>query len=512
MRREKIPQFKTFFGKANYGNAIASLDGILEYVNDYFAHVHGYEADELIGRHISVLHSKRQMAEVVTIVEEFKHTGTVGPLEVGHVHRDGTEFPMLMLGFIKEDSKGQPVSMVVSAIDVTRKKELEDQLQQAVKMSAVGTLASGIAHDFNNILGAMMGYTQMAMEGISTENQAYQDLEKVLQSGERAADLVRQILLFSRRQKQELVPVQLSFLVKEMGRMLRSSMPAEVEIVLDVDDECPSVTVDPSQIHQVLMNLCNNAKRAMYERSGVIRIGLQQKKLETIQSNGFPSLPAGEYQEITVTDSGVGMDEERLSQLFDPFYTSQTVGEGTGLGLSVAQGIVQNHKGSIFVESSKGKGAMFTVLLPVQQDVKSLKKDATEAGGSGRAGKHIILLVDDEENLLKLIDRMLSGLGYRVSSFTDGKEALSAFSAHPETFDLLLTDISMPGMGGRELADELLEQRPELPIIFCTGAYDVDESENICNGSESILYKPVSKEQLMATVREVLADGSNSGC
>ena len=408
-----------------------------------------------------------------------------------------------------EQKDGRTARVFGNIIDITERKnaeaekaKLEFQLRQAYKMEAIGTLAAGIAHDFNNILTAIMSNTELSLLFMPANHKIRKNLEQILKSGNRARDLVRQILTFSRRTDIEPRPVDMVLLVEEGIKFLRASLPPSVEIKQDINRIQGSVLADSTQLHQVMINLCTNAVQAMPEAGGILTVSLKPVELDPEQTAEFADLKPGAYQRLTVADNGHGIDQETLERIFDPFFTTKETGQGTGLGLALVHGIVKSHKGAITVSSRPNQGTTFHVYLPWH---KSLNPENNLAVNNPVGGKEHILLVDDEEPLVEVIREILEHLGYRVSSFVSGREALRAYKENPFGFDLVITDESMPRMSGSQLARELLSLRPDQPIILCTG-YSEAISEGLAReiGISAFLMKPITISELGRTIRGLL--------
>jgi two-component system cell cycle sensor histidine kinase/response regulator CckA len=407
------------------------------------------------------------------------------------------------------DHQGAVVGAIQCAQDVTDRLHLQRQLQHAQKMEAVGTLAGGIAHDFNNILTAVMGFTEMALSKVPTERLARRDLERVLDAGARARDLVRQILAFSRPTELERRPILVSPLVKEALKLLRSSLPTTIDIQQDIviSREEGVVLGDPTEIHQVLMNLCTNAAHAMRAKGGKLSVELAGGVADASLVSRYPDLRPGPYVRLTVSDTGHGIDAAVMERIFDPYFTTKAPGEGTGLGLSVVQGIVKSYGGAITVDSKPGKGSTFHVFLPRIEEVIAPEAESVEVAATG---DERILFVDDEKALVDLGKQMLEALGYRVTAKTSSVEALETFRADPDAFDVVITDMTMPAPTGMELAKELMAIRPDIPIILCTGFRDlVDGKQCKAIGVRELLLKPYLRTDLARTIRKVLDQSSS---
>ncbi len=405
--------------------------------------------------------------------------------------------------------EGEP-ALLSTILDITERKQaeeerkrLEDWLRQSQKMEAIGTLAGGIAHEFNNVLMVMIGFTQMAIDDISPATPLYQNLQEVLTAGKRAKDLVRQILTFSRKSDHKRIPVPLPSLVHATLTLLRASLPTTIAIQQHIAPEAGAVLADPTQIHQILLNLCTNAEHAMREMGGILAIGLDHVEVDDAFAVSRPELQVGPHVRLTVRDTGHGMPPEVVERIFDPFFTTKGIGEGTGMGLAIVHGIVTSHGGAITVESRPGHGTTFAVYLP---RITAAAESEVYPEMSLPHGTGCILFVDDEETLARLGQGMLQRLGYDVVARTSSTKALEAFRAMPERFDLVITDQTMPHMTGEMLVKELQRIRPDIPIILCTGFSHVMHAEKAqALGIEAFLMKPVIARDLAVTIQQVLA-------
>jgi CheY-like chemotaxis protein len=372
-------------------------------------------------------------------------------------------------------------------------------------MEAIGTLAAGIAHDFNNILTSIVGNTEMALDQMPAEDPVRRNIERVRQSGFRATDLVKQILTFSRQAEQERKPVLLAETVKEVFNLLRSTLPSTIDIrtTIDIDPSESIVLADSTQLHQVMMNLCTNAAHAMRAEGGVLAISLDEVMADASLVSRYPDLKPGPHVVLTVSDTGQGMDSATVGRIFDPYFTTKKPGEGTGLGLSVTLGIVQSHSGAISVYSEPGQGARFKIYLP--KAVTKVDHVATEVKTPLPKGNERILFVDDEQLLVDMAQEMLQPLGYQVAAGTNSIETLERFKAEPLAYDLVITDMTMPGLTGRELARALLAVRPDIPVIMCSGFTEfVNAEEARKAGIREFLMKPYTTVSLAKTVRKAL--------
>ena len=396
------------------------------------------------------------------------------------------------------------ISMIHVARDITDLDDLERQLRQAQKMESIGTLAGGIAHDFNNILSPILGYVEIALETTPPENPLWADLQKVLLAANRARELVKQILAFSRQSESKIEPLKIQFVLKEALKLLRSSIPSNIEIKENIDPNCSAIMADPTNIHQVLMNLCTNAYQAMLETGGAIRVSLAGVEIGSNDLINKIELIPGPYVLLEVSDSGPGIPREIIDKIFDPYFTTKGKEKGTGLGLAVVHGIVKTYKGAITVYSEPGKGSVFRIYFPSIVEDSALVKSVNNVTPLPR-GKERILVIDDEEMIASMFEKMLRGLGYKISVFTNCEDALMAFKTQPDNYDLIITDMTMPKITGDRLAEEILSVRPGMPIILCTGfSYLVSKEKAHELGIRKYLTKPVLKKDLAIAVREVL--------
>ena len=407
---------------------------------------------------------------------------------------------------------GVPAKVLGVIQDVTEqheaekeRKHLEAQLQQAQKMEAIGTLAGGIAHDFNNILGGIIGYAELAKMKVPEGSNVIAYLDKMIKSSDRAADLIKQILTLSRQHKQGQRPVQVRHIVQETLNLLRATLPTTIEIRKDLAKDAGVVNADPTQMHQVIMNLTTNAGHAMQKNGGLLEVALANVELDYPSASKHLDLAAGSYLRLTVSDTGHGMTAETLERIFDPYFTTKDTGEGTGLGLSVVQGIVKTHGGTITVYSEMGKGTTFHVYLPIILDEERAEKESEEPLPTG---SERILFIDDEEVLVETGGQILKQLGYEVVTKISSVQALELFRAAPDRFDLVITDMTMPHMTGDKLARDLMKIRPDIPVILCTGHSRLVSEEKAKDiGIRAFVMKPLVMRNLAETVRKVL-DGT----
>jgi len=393
--------------------------------------------------------------------------------------------------------------MYVTAFnDVTERTAMESRLRQGQKMEAIGQLAGGIAHDFNNILSAVIGYTDLALIQTSNNPTLHDDLTQVRSAANRATNLVKQILTFSRRQQQEKLPLQAFIVIKEALKLLRASIPTTIEIRQDIANEA-AILADPTQIHQMVMNLCTNAYHAMKERGGVLAVTLHEAEIEQAVTDCGTELPPGRYLKLSVSDTGCGMGKDILSRIFEPYFTTKDKDTGTGLGLAVVHGIVKEHQGKISVYSEPGQGTTFNVYLPMVHQVAP-ETGPTLVPPRARANERI-MVVDDEASIREMICRFLTNAGYRVDPFANGREAWLALQHTPEDWDLLLTDQTMPEMTGDVLAAKALTLKPGLPVIICSGFSEIiNDKRAQALGVKAYLQKPVSASALLSVMAKAL--------
>jgi signal transduction histidine kinase/ActR/RegA family two-component response regulator len=393
--------------------------------------------------------------------------------------------------------------------DITDRKNMESQLQQAQKMESIGNLAGGIAHDFNNILFPIVGISELLMDDLPTDSPEYESVQEIFKAGMRGGDLVKQILTFSRQTEHKLIPVHVQQVLKEVLKLSRSTIPMDIDIVSDIQNDCGQVMADPTQLHQIAMNLITNAYHAVEPTGGKIYVRFQKTVLESTDQAAM-ALEPGEYALLTVADTGIGIDPVIMDKIFDPYFTTKDKGKGTGLGLSVVHGIVKEHGGDIKVDSTPGKGAVFSVYLPVMEigsEAESVDKLKILPTGHER-----ILLVDDEEPIVKLEKQMLGRLGYQVAGRTGSIDALAAFTANPDGYDLIISDMNMPGMTGIQLAGKAISIRSDIPVIICTGFSErITRKKSERMGIKGLLMKPVAMADLAHLVRNVI-DGVKNSC
>ena len=503
MLKTEKEKFRILTEMSPLGVSLIGSDGRYKYVNPKFVELFGYSIDEIPTgrdwfRKTFPAPGYRRLV-IAAWIHDLKEAqvGEVRPRTYDVRCADGADKTIRFRPVTMQDG-----DQIVIYEDITERRRLEAHLQQAQKMEAIGTLAGGIAHDFNNILAAILGYGELLAFDMPKDTPAWHNLQAVLKSCHRAKDLIGQILAFSRQNEMNLMPVQISAIVKEALRMLRASLPATIEIRRNIETSDGIVNANATQIHQVLMNLCTNASHAMRETGGVLGVTLSRFQADNQDELPHPDLMPGTYLKLSVSDSGHGMTPEQMKRIFDPYFTTKDAGEGTGLGLAVVQGIVRAHGGVVKVKSLPEKGSVFDVYLP---EMQKKTDDQTETVQPYRTGHETILFVDDEPALVTMSKQMLELLGYKAVTRTSSIEAYELFRHDPSRFDLVITDMTMPNMTGEKLAGKILTIRPDIPIILCTGySEQVTEKRARDLGIRAFVMKPLVMRDLADTIRKVL--------
>lgn len=481
---------------------ITNTQGEILYANPAFEKISGYTCKEVIGRNPRFLKSGKHDAE---FYRQMWATLERGKIWTGHFinrRKDGTEYQEEATISPIRDAAGKVINYVAVKRDVTHEMQLESQIRQSQKMEAIGTLAGGIAHDFNNILTAIFGNAHLLQMDVADQPQTLENTREIIKSAERASDLVRQILTFSRRREQNREVIRLDTIVKEAAKFLRASLPALIKVETSIATDTPTVLADSTQIYQVIMNLGTNAFHAMEGQAGTLTISLDRfaPDMNDLAANG--ELRSRDYARLVIADTGHGMDAKTLERIFEPFFTTKPVGKGTGLGLAVVHGIVRSHEGVITVASQAGQGTKFTLYFPAQTDgAAPLTSPGEELVGGNRQR---ILLVDDEVALTAVFERMLKRLNYEVTVTNNPQEAIALFQKEPGHYHLLITDLTMPQMDGLNLARQVHDIRPELPIMLVSG-YCALTTENLrAAGICELVEKPVSLAAIAEAIHRVM--------
>jgi PAS domain S-box-containing protein len=486
--------------KATDAIVLFGLDDAIYYWNRGAERLYGWSAREAIGNKITQLtcrDSVQRRALVAKLIEHGEWTG-----ELAQFTKAGDEVIVDASWTLVRDDVGKPRSILAINTDITQRKKLEAQFLTTQRLESIGTLAGGIAHDFNNILTAITGNAKLAASDLPATHPVQTPLHEIEKASLRASDLVRQILTFSRREEAHRQVARLRDIVAEALRLLRATLPAQIEINAHYDDDVPDIAADTTQIHQVVINLGTNAAHAMQERGGLLSARLDAVTVDTGNTEHPSHLQPGRYARLTIADNGAGMDAATQQRIFEPFFTTKAHGQGTGLGLSVVHGIVRSHDGAIAVASEVGQGTTFRLYFPQSNEAAADEPaERVHAAGNGQR----ILYVDDEEALVFLTTRVLERMGYQVTGRTDARQALSEFRTDPMQFDAVVSDLSMPGMTGPELARALLAIRPDLPIVLTSG-YIRDEDMKIVRELKirDLVLKPNTVEDLGDSLHRVL--------
>ena len=472
--------------------------------NREWKRITGYSDEELAARYGTDFFEGKDR----TLIEErmlkvFREGSSEAEAEL--VTKDGRRIPYYFTGLRREfNGKDHLVGL---GMDITERKRLEAQLQQAHRMEAIGTLAGGIAHDFNNILSAIMGFTELAIDDVAKGTPLEDNLQEVYTAGKRARDLVKQILAFARQADQEKKPIQLDTIAVEALKLIRSTSPTTIEIKQNIKSNS-LIMGNSTQIHQLFMNLCTNAVQAMEDTGGILEVGVKDAELDSKSSLTQFDLKHGTYLKVTVSDTGPGIAADIIDSIFEPYFTTKGVGKGTGMGLAMVHGIVETYGGKITVDSEVGKGTVFTIYLPITKKREAYRPYDDEKLPSGTER---ILFVDDELPIAKMGSQILERLGYQVTVRTSSVEALELFRSKPNDFDLVITDMTMPNMTGDELAKELIVLRSDIPVILCTGYSKKINSEMATGiGVREFAYKPLVTADLAETIRKVLDDAKGT--
>ena len=488
---------------------VTNPDGTIRTINQATLDLLEYKEEELIGKPVGMIFAEEEEEEEVKplftgTLEELAERGVVRNYELTYKTKSGRRIPMSFNASVMRDEKGEILGLVAGAKDISKIKEVEAQLRQAQKMEAVGQLAGGVAHDFNNILTAIQGYTEIALMTVKEDNPLYSNLTEIRKAVERASNLTRQLLLFSRRQPMEMTPLNLNHVIHDLGKMLSRLIGEDISLNTDLAPELWTVKGDSGSMEQLIMNLVVNARDAMPD-GGKINIKTENVLIDEEYCKTYRYAYPGKFICLSIRDTGVGMDKVIIDRIFEPFFTTKGPGKGTGMGLSVVYGIVKQHEGWINVESSPGKGAIFRIYLPAlfmeHKDEQEMPVSLEELRGRGER----ILFVEDDESVRKLYTKMLSENGYRVFAAANAREALDIFEKEAGNFDLIFCDVVLPDDRGPRLANQLLKIRPGISILFASG-YSDEKSDwrTIREGGYLYIQKPYSLTDLLKGVKESL--------
>ncbi len=500
--KKELLRFSAITEQAVEAIMVTNPAGKIQYVNPAFEKLFGYSKKEILEKTPEFLYNGNDDRFDYDKVMQIVRSGKIWKGRLLNKNKSGDVMEAEATFSPVIDQNGNIINFITVEKDITELRRLEKQLQQSQKLEAIGTLAGGIAHDFNNILTAIIGFTELVIRDESCSKGIQKKLNRVLQAGLRAKDLAKQILAFNRQTEQDKKNIQVGLIIKEALKLLRASLPTTIEIRQDIKAISGIIFANPTQIHQILMNLCTNASHAMRERGGVLEVILDFVTIDQENSSHYPDLNQGPYLRLIVRDTGYGMDEKTLRRIFEPYFTTKKIGEGTGMGLAVVHGIVQAHNGAIYVDSNVGLGTTFEVLFP-RVDSNATKENNTDQSLIG--GNERILFVDDEEALVEVTQHILQELGYSVCAKTSSLDALDEFTENAGKYDLVISDQTMPGITGAELADEMFSIKPDIPFILCTGFSDViTEDKAIELGIKRFLIKPVPMHDFAITIRQVL--------
>ena len=507
--RDSEERFKKLFEYAPLPYQSLDKKGCIIEVNHTWLEMLGYQKSDVIGKSFGNFLHPEWIDHFKENFPRFKSVGEVLGVEFEMKKKDGTYITAQFNGKIRKDQAGDFIQTHCVFKDVSNEKKMQRKLEkqeiairQAQKLEAIGNLAGGIAHDFNNILTSILGFTDLSLQDVQQDSEIHDNLTEVLAAGKRAKNLVKQILTFSRKGEQEKHPIEINSVINENMKMLRSTIPSNIEIREQISHEPITIQANASQMNQVIMNIVTNAVHAI-EDNGIIDIGLELIHLDKNDIESYPDMMPGSYAKMFVSDTGCGIAKENLMAVFDPYFTTKTPDKGTGLGLAVVHGIVKLHFGHISVYSEFEKGTTFNVYLPLatQVEKRSTIQTKTENVGGGER----ILFVDDEPTIAKLQKRTLERLGYDVTIKTSSIEALEAFRLTPDLFQLVITDMTMPEMTGDKLSRAVKEIKPDIPVILCTGFSEkINETTALDFPIDGFLMKPIDTGKLAKTVRKAL--------
>ncbi len=482
---------------------ITDIKGNIVYWNKAAENLFGYDKSEVLGKSNTIL-----MPDWVKDIakkgrQKFFKTGVSNfngkPFESSILDKDGTEFPVEIT--ISKWEMNEQIFFTCILRNIKKRKQQQNNLNRFQNNESISTLAGGIAHEFNNILGGITGYTEIAADDAHNDGPVLESLDEILKLCNRASDVVKQILTFSRNENNDLKSLQPHLTIEKSIKVLQKEFPSNIEIKLNIDENSGTIMADSTQLYQVGLSLCLNAAHAMEENGGRLKIGLEPVVLDIEDVKQNSCLKPGAYMKLTVSDNGTGIDPKIIDRIFDPFFTTKGVGKGSGMGLAVVHGIVKSYGGAISVSSKPGEGTTFTVFLPKVAE----KTEEQKSYDVMPAGTESILLVDDEEHLAFPMKIILERLGYTVTAMTNSLKTLELFKKDPQKYDLIISDLTMPHLPGDKLASEIMAIRPDIPVIIISGHTDAVAAERLNHsGIRAFIPKPCQKQDLAKTVRLIL--------
>ncbi len=506
---QEIQVYQSIIDSSADAMVIFDLDGKVVDINQTFTQVFGWTLGEIEGKRIPFLPESEKQITTNIFTELIRRGIPCHGYETKRYNKDRQLLDVSLSASRYHDHEGKPAGILFILRDISKIRRLQKQLLESRKIETIGTLAGGIAHDFNNILFSIIGYAEMIKEDIPENTQAEKNLNEVLIASARGTDLIKHILTFSRQREPERKPLMVQPIIREVLKLLMASIPANIKIKSNINGKYGPILADATQIHQVIMNLSTNAYNALKDGGGTLDVSIAETHIDSDDLSPNLDVKPGPYLKITVSDTGHGIDKKVIERIFDPFFTTRLPGSGSGMGLSIVYGIIKNHDGDITVSSEPGKGTTFYVYLPrLETSIETHEPASIEPILKTR--EHI-LLVDDDEQVIQMEQQMLERLGYNVTARTSSMDALGAFGAQPEKFDLVITDMTMLNMAGTELAQELMSIRPDIPIILCTGfSEQVNEEKAKALGIREYVMKPVVKTEIEKVIRRMLTKKTKS--
>jgi PAS domain S-box-containing protein len=481
---------------------IYDLEGRTQYVSSGFTRLFGWSLDELKGKRIDYV-PEAELEKSISHINNAIQRGISCPgFESRRYKKDGRLVDVSISASGYTDHEGKLSGLLVILRDISEQKRLEAQLRHSQKMEAIGTLSSGIAHDFNNILSIILGNSELALYGLPKSKSLYSFLEEIRIASLRAKDVVKQLLSFSRKSEENRFPINIVPIVIESLKLLRSSVSPNIEFRQNISRNLPTILAEPTQIHQIMINLCTNAVHAMEKTGGYLDVTLENKEIFLENRELYPDLKEGKYLKLSISDNGYGIAPGHLERIFEPYFTTKDIGKGSGMGLAVVHGILKNHDAVIRVNSILDQGTTIDIFFPA---IEAQEKPEPNLNQNYPTGNESILIVDDDELILKIEKKILTCLGYRVKTFTNPINALEKFLIAPESFDLAIADMAMPKMTGDKFIQELLKIKPDLPTILCTGYSEwMDENKALEMGIKCFLIKPIDMQKMAVAVKKAL--------